>query len=46
MTAQFAHWTRDDIARAFDVHRFTMCRIARMTGLSVHEVKRKLGGGQ
>lgn len=40
---QFAHWTRAELARAFDVYRFDMCRIARMTGRSVAEVKAALG---
>ncbi|MFG6591268.1 hypothetical protein [Sulfitobacter sp. 1A12157] len=44
MTGQFAHWTRSDIAHAFDVHGFDMARIARMTGRTIRDVKAVLCG--
>lgn len=46
LSGQFAHWTRSQIARAFDVYRFDMARIARMTGRSIKEIKSALGGQQ
>ena len=45
LAGQFAHWTRNEIARAFDVYRFDMSRIARMTGRTVIDVKSILGAG-
>lgn len=41
---QFAHWTRAEMARAFDVYGFDMARIARMTGRSIRDVKAVLCG--
>ncbi|MEH6504994.1 MAG: hypothetical protein V7786_01875 [Sulfitobacter litoralis] len=46
MTGQFSHWTRPDMARAFDVYGFNLSRIARMTGRTVPDVKSILGGSQ
>ena len=42
MTGQFSHWTRDDIARAFDVYLFNFGRIARMTGRTIKAVKAEI----
>lgn len=42
MSGQFAHWTRADIARAFDVYGFDFGRIARMTGRSIRDVKAEI----
>lgn len=42
VTGQFSHWTRHDIARAFEVYRFNFGRIARMTGRSIMSVKAEI----
>ena len=42
MAAQFAHWTEDDIRRAFDYHGLSLARISKMTGRDIAGIREVL----